>query len=565
MKKRLGELLLEGNRITEEQLEDALPAQRKLNLKLGQFLIREGIVKDNVITDVLSQQLGIMRYHPEKYPLSKDLSGVIPFNIVQKHKVAPIKKNGRILTVAMTDPLNINSLDSIEALTNCEIDPILCGEQELNELITAVYGSNTGVVEILKDIAADDKVLSDSKQEETEDVQVASLEDMAGEPAVVRLVNSIFEQAIRSGASDVHISPKQNELQLRFRIDGKLHDVQSPPKTMLPSLVARVKIMANVDITVMRLPQDGRFTLKMDEKEVNVRVSTIPTVFGENLVLRFLDRDQGIFNLERLGMRGEDTDKLKTIIRKPHGMILSTGPTGSGKSTSLYALLNEINKPDINIITLEDPVEYRVETIRQVQLNQKAGMTFASGLRAILRQDPDVVLVGEIRDAETAAIAIHAAHTGQRVLSTVHTNDAVGVITRFIDIGIDPYLVSSVLLLTFSQRLIRTICSYCSEPYSPPQEVLAAWGLDKADSSNFQRGKGCQHCMNTGYKGRTGIFEVLINDEMIHEMILQKKSSTEITREAVSSGKLRTLKVDAAFKVLNGITTFEEVASAVMM
>ena len=400
-----------------------------------------------------------------------------------------------------------------------------------------------------------------------EEVKIASLQDMAGEAPVIRLINSIFTQAVRDRASDIHISPQQNTVQLRFRIDGKLIDVPSPPKSLFLPIIARMKIMANMDITVSRIPQDGRFTLKIDKKEINVRVSSIPTIYGENIVMRLLDMSGGIYTLDRLGMDAGDMEKIESMIVKPYGMMLSTGPTGSGKSTSLYAILNSINKPDINIITLEDPVEYRVNNIRQVQLNRKAGMTFASGLRSILRQDPDIIMVGEIRDAETAAIAVQAAQTGHKVLSTVHTNDAAGAITRFIDMGIEPFLISSVLLVSFAQRLVRTVCPYCKESYNPPQKALTAMGITEQDTknANFQRGKGCNQCKNTGYKGRTGLFEVLVNDEMVQEMILRKMSSQEITRAAVDAGKLRTLRKDAAEKVIQGITTLEEAASAVIM
>ena len=308
---------------------------------------------------------------------------------------------------------------------------------------------------------------------------------MAGEAPVIRLVNSIFAQAIREGASDIHISPQQNSMQVRFRIDGKLHDVPSPPKSLALPIIARIKILANMDITVSRIPQDGRFTLKMEKQEINVRVSSMPTIYGENVVLRLLDMSSGVYSLDRLGMIKTDRDKIETMIRKAYGMILSTGPTGSGKSTSLYSILNELNSTDTNIITLEDPVEYRIDNIRQVQLNRKAGMTFASGLRSILRQDPDIIMVGEIRDSETAAIAIQAAQTGHRLLSTLHTNDAAGAITRFIDMGIEPFLVSSALLVSFAQRLVRTICPYCKEPYRPPEAALVAWGLDKVGERQF--------------------------------------------------------------------------------
>ena len=368
------------------------------------------------------------------------------------------------------------------------------------------------------------------------------------------MTNSIFAQAVRSRASDIHISPQQNTVQLRFRIDGKLIEMPSPPKSVFLSVIARLKIIANMDITVSRVPQDGRFTLKLEKKEINVRVSSIPTIHGENIVMRLLDMSAGIYTLDSLGMDADDMAKIESMCIKPYGMILSTGPTGSGKSTSLYAILNSINKPDINIITLEDPVEYRVNDIRQVQLNTKAGMTFASGLRSILRQDPDVIMVGEIRDAETAAVSVQAAQTGHRVLSTVHTNDAAGVITRFIDMGIEPFLISSVLIVSFAQRLVRTVCPYCKEPYNPPAKALAAFGITETETknANFQRGKGCNQCKNTGYKGRTGVFEVLAIDEMIQDMIVNQRSSPEITRAAVAAGKLKTLQKDAALKSCSG-------------
>ncbi|MFA5324128.1 MAG: GspE/PulE family protein, partial [Smithella sp.] len=395
---------------------------------------------------------------------------------------------------------------------------------------------------------------------------ITSLQDQAGEALVVRLTNSLFAQAVRNKASDIHISPRQNTVQLRYRIDGKLIEMPSPPKSVFLSVIARIKILANMDITVSRVPQDGRFTMKTENKEINVRASSLPTIHGENLVLRLLDMSAGIYTLDSLGMDPQDMAKIESMCLKPYGMILSTGPTGSGKSTSLYAILNAINKPDINIVTLEDPVEYRVNDIRQVQLNTKAGMTFASGLRSILRQDPDVIMVGEIRDAETAAVSVQAAQTGHRVLSTVHTNDAAGVVTRFIDMGIEPFLIASVLMVSFAQRLVRTVCPYCKEPYNPPENALVAFGItaQEAQNANFQKGKGCTQCNNTGYKGRTGVFEVLLIDEMIQDMIVGQRPSPEITRAAIASGKLKTLQKDAAQKVIKGITTLQEAASAVL-
>jgi type IV pilus assembly protein PilB len=352
---------------------------------------------------------------------------------------------------------------------------------------------------------------------------------------------------------------------VRFRVDGKLHEVPAPSKSMILLIISRIKILANMDIALSRIPQDGRFTIRMDNKEINIRASTLPTIYGENLVLRLLDTSSGIYSLEQLGMSPEDQEKIHHAITRPYGMILSTGPTGSGKSTTVYAMLKKINQPDVNIVTLEDPVEYRIEKIRQVQLNRKAGMTFASGLRSIMRQDPDVIMVGEIRDTETAAIAVQSALTGHRVLSTVHTNDAAGAITRFIDMGIEPFLVSSVMVLVMAQRLVRRICDYCRKPYTAPPEGLAFWGIEPEAAAGLMHGTGCFNCMDKGYRGRVGIFEVMTVNAMIQEMILSRNSAQEITRAARRAGIVTTLREDAARKVIAGVTTIEEAASAIMV
>lgn len=560
-------MLVESGLITEDRLKQALLEQKKAGLKLGQYLTRLGIVSEQQIIDLLSQQLKIDKYHPDAYPLDMDLVRLIPIDAAQKYLIAPLRKKGRLLTIAIVDPLDINTLDYVEVLTNSEVEPVVCTERELNQLISSLYGTQSGLTDIMENMEIKSEDFgSDEGGQDKDEIQVSSLQDMAGEAPVVRLVNSIFAQAVKDGASDVHVSPQQNSVSLRFRIDGKLHEIPSPPKSLFLPIIARMKILSNMDITVSRIPQDGRFTLKLDKKDINVRASAIPTIYGENMVLRLLDTGGGVYSLDKLGMIASDMEKIREVSEKPYGMILSTGPTGSGKSTSLYAILNNLNRPDINIMTLEDPVEYRINNIRQIQLNRKAGMTFASGLRSILRQDPDVIMIGEIRDSETAAIAVQAAQTGHRVLSTVHTNDAAGAIARFVDMGIEPFLVSSVLLVSFAQRLIRTICPYCKESITPPQKAYEALGItqEEAQTANFQHGKGCYQCKNTGYKGRTGLFEVLVNDEMVQEMILLRKSSQEITRAAVNAGKLRTLKKDAAEKVLKGITTLEEASSAVM-
>jgi len=562
-------MLIDAEVLNEEQLRHFLDEQKKTGLKLGKLLIQQGILSETQMVDLLSRQLKIEKYHPDKYPVDLGLATVFPAETAQKYQVAPLKRKGRLLTIAMTDPVDINALDYIESLTNEEVETVVCTERELNQLIGQIYGMQSGlggVLESLGEMTIDSGVDAEAAAEYTDDLQVSpsSIMGMAEEAPIVRLVNSIISQAVREGASDIHISPQMKNVQVRFRIDGKLHEVPAPPKQMFLPIISRIKILANMDIATSRIPQDGRFTVKMENKEINVRVSSIPTIYGENLVLRLLDMGAGVYSLDRLGMVKEDRDKIDAIINKPYGMILSSGPTGSGKSTSLYAIIREINRPDIHIITLEDPVEYRVEKVRQVQLNRKAGMTFASGLRSILRQDPDVIMVGEIRDAETAGISVQAALTGHRVLSTVHTNDAAGAITRLIDMGIERFLVSSVLLATFAQRLVRTICPYCVERYRPNEKVIAAWGL-QVDGANFQRGRGCPACMGTGYRGRTGIFEIVVNDEEVQDMILRGMAAQEISRTLKQKGKLRTLKDDAMSKVLSGVTTIEEASAAVMV
>jgi type IV pilus assembly protein PilB len=566
VKQKLGEMLVEGELLTIEQLEQAVAAHKRLKIKLGQYLVREGIVSGGQIVDLVSHQLKIKKYQPDKYPISMELAKALSLDMAQKYQVAPLHKSRYLLTIAMPDPMDINALDAIEVLTNTEVEAVMCTDQQLNQLVGSIYGTYSGIGGVLEDM--DDMQYEKAEDAErgsiSDDVEVGSLQDMVQEAPVVRLVNSILSQAVREGASDVHISPEKEYVQVRFRVDGKLHEVPSPPKSMILLIISRLKILANMDIAMSRIPQDGRFTIKMDDKEINIRASTLPTIYGENMVIRLLDTSSGVFSLEHLGMVKKDRDKIETMVVKPYGMLLCTGPTGSGKSTTVYAMLKKINKPDVNIITLEDPVEYRMEKIRQIQLNAKAGMTFASGLRSVMRQDPDVIMVGEIRDPETASIAVQAALTGHRVLSTVHTNDAAGAITRFLDMGIEPFLVSSVMLVSIAQRLVRRVCDYCKKPYTPPHAALSYWGLDNVQDANFMEGTGCFNCMDKGFKGRTGIYEVLLIDDMVQDMILERKSAQEISRAARESGILVTLREDAANKVLQGMTTLEEAASAVM-
>ncbi len=569
MKKKLGEMLVEAGLLTEEQMRMAIIEHRKADLKLGQYLIRNGILSEALIMDAVSKQLKVEKYQPSRYPIDVVLARLLPADVAQKYQIAPIERSGGLLRLAMTDPTDLQALDTAEVITNLEVEPVMVTEQQINAIISTLYGQYTrlgGVMDSMEEMAYE-RGGEDEPAEApaaVEDVEVSSLKDMAEEAPVVRLVNSILSHAVRERASDIHISPEKDHVQVRFRVDGKLHHVPAPPKSMFLPIVSRLKLLANMDIAVSRIPQDGRFTIQMGKNEINVRASTMPTIYGENLVLRLLDMGQGVYSLHQLGMADDDMAKLEPIVNKPYGMILATGPTGSGKSTTLYAILKQINNPDVHIITLEDPVEYRVTGIRQVQLNRKAGMTFASGLRSILRQDPDVIMVGEIRDAETATIAVQAALTGHRVLSTVHTNDAAGAITRLLDMGIEPFLVSSVMLVSIAQRLVRKICPHCREHYEPPEAAMALFGIKPEEKHLLMRGKGCFHCMDTGYLGRTGLYEVLVIDDQVEDMILKRFSAREITRTARQAGKLKTLRDDAADKIRAGITTIEEAASAVM-
>jgi len=564
-RKRLGEMLVEAGMLQKDQLEKSLAGARNSGKRLGQYLIAEGIVSEKDIVALISSQMHIKRYNPSEYAISTDLANIFDVNTAQKFQAAPIHKKDGILLIAMTDPLDINAYDHIEVYTDTEVEAVICTEQELSTLISSVYGTYAGADGVMENIQEMQEMDAKDEVEDQYRKNLSSLMDMAEEAPVVRLVNSILTQAVKEKASDVHLGPEKDYVEIRFRVDGKLHHIPAPPRNMFTSIVSRLKILANLDISISRIPQDGRFTVFVQDKEINIRVSTIPTVYGENMVLRLLDTSAVIFSLDKLGMDPKDIAVIEKMIKMPYGLVLATGPTGSGKSTSLFSMLKIINKPDVNIITLEDPVEYRMEHVRQGQLNRKAGMTFASGLRAILRQDPDVIMIGEIRDSETASVAVQAALTGHMVLSTVHTNDAAGAITRFVDMGVEPFLVSSVMLISQAQRLIRRVCPHCRESYSPPVEVRRFWGLENAQGVDFVRGRGCMQCKDTGYLGRTGLYEVLHVNQDVQKMIIAGKSAQEITYICSESGHLKTLKQDAALKVANGITSPEEAASAVMV
>ena len=557
-------MLVGAGLITELELVDHLESQANSKMKLGEFLIANEIVGEHDIIKLLSSQLHVAEYLSKDYSVDISLSGEFPAAMASKLQAVPLSKSEDTLTVAMVDPLDINAIDTIEETCLKVLIPVICTRTEFHQLLGNVYGVSSELGSAMSYIETGNDNVSIKDDSKSQALEISSLHDIAEGAPVVRMVNWIISEAVRQNASDIHISPEKDKIQLRFRIDGKLQEVPSPPKNFFLAVASRIKILSRMDIALSMIPQDGRFTVMVDNHEVNIRVSALPTTNGENMVLRLLDMSSGIYSLNQLGMCDSDFKLIQGVINQPYGMILSTGPTGSGKSTSLYAILQQINSPEINIITVEDPVEYRVESIRQVQLNHKAGMTFASALKSILRQDPDVIMIGEIRDLETASIAIRASLTGHRVLSTIHTNTAAGAIGRLVDMGVAPFLVSNTLLCTFAQRLVRKICPSCKAEVVPTYEELKAWNIDD-DSIRFSEGKGCLDCMQTGYKGRTAIFEVLVIDSAIKTMIMKQCSSQEIVERAIADGNLRTLRDDAKSKLIAGKTSFTEACSMVMV
>ncbi|AGW12516.1 GspE/PulE family protein [Megalodesulfovibrio gigas] len=558
-RKRLGEMLIEAGFITEAVLKEQLAEQKARKMRLGQCLIFNRIVTEEDIIAVVSKQLRIETLRQSKFAAEPSLASVVSEKLAHKCSAIPVHREGSLLWVGMTDPTDFNSINDLMQATNHDIEPVMCTEQEFEELFFATYGSKysaqSDMLLDVEDIAVEQERRSDA---ETATFSVDSLQNMAEEAPVVRLVNSILVQALNRRASDIHIQPEQDSIGIRFRVDGKLENVPSPPKSVLLPLVSRIKLLSNIDISVSRMPQDGRFTYRAQNREVSVRTATAPSIYGEKVVMRLLDQGAHSLTLEDMDIVSSDRRKIDAALRRPHGMLLATGPTGSGKSTMLYALLKKMNKPEHSIVTLEDPVEYRIKGICQMQLNTRAGMTFASGLRSILRQDPDTIMVGEIRDQETADIAIKAALTGHKVLSTLHTNDAPGAVTRFVEMGIEPFLVASTVVLVMAQRLVRRICPDCAAAYTPTREELAQLGVRYDSGIQFFRGAGCFACNRTGYRGRLAVFEMLPMENTVRDLVLQRASSQEIRDKAVAGGLLRTLTRDAAERVLAGQTTFEE-------
>jgi type IV pilus assembly protein PilB len=557
-KEKLIDILINGKLIKEKDLTRAIEIQKRTGGSLGKILVDQGYISQQTMMLVMSRQLNIPPMDISKYKLDKELMKLIPEKVARHYSLIPISRIGNVLTVAVSDPLNIFAIDDIKMLTKYKIDLVIATEDAIKEAIGAYYGSSTQEIsKILEEIEhADIEVV----EEERFDVTEVTEESQAA--PIVTVVNLILNEALKKRASDIHIEPCEKSLRVRYRIDGSLHDAFSLPKKNQNAVLARLKIMSKLDITETRLPQDGRFRINFQDKEIDFRVSILPLVFGGKVVLRILDKSSLSLGLESLGFLGSPLAALKEALAKPYGMILVTGPTGSGKSTTLYSIISQLNKTERNIVTLEDPVEYELEGITQIQTKSEIGLTFASGLRSVLRQSPDIIMVGEIRDLETADIAIKASLTGQLILSTLHTNDAAGAITRLIDMGVEPFLVASSLILVSAQRLLRKICPNCKEEVALPQSVLERAGFKMEEFGgkklNFYKGKGCPRCGHTGYYGRMGMLEALLIDDHIRDMVVGKASSDEIKEYGLKHG-MTTLRAGALENFANGVTSLEEV------
>ncbi|MBE7517341.1 MAG: type IV-A pilus assembly ATPase PilB [Chloracidobacterium sp.] len=619
MSAKLGEILIRENLITSEQLREALEYQRAHGGRLGSNLVRLGIVSDDVVTAVLSRQYGVPSINLELFQIGQDVIKLISHEVALKYSVLPVSKVGATLTLAMADPTNVFAMDDIKFMTGFNVEPVIAAESAIQLAIgkyyvgsneidifdaafameaetlaaapatngngkKAVHGKANGTADAgPQRLTSDDLDVSldrfefDAAEgedlevvEENDEIDLAALARASEDAPVVRLVNVLLVDSLRRGASDIHVEPYEKDFRIRFRIDGVLYDVMHPPLKIRDPLISRLKIMAKLDISEKRLPQDGRIKIKVKvdnrSRELDFRVSSLPTLFGEKVVLRLLDKDKLMLDMTKLGFEEESLEKFKRAIANPYGMVLVTGPTGSGKTNTLYSALQSLNTPETNIMTAEDPVEFNLTGINQVQMKEQIGLNFAAALRSFLRQDPNIVLVGEIRDFETAEIAIKAALTGHLVLSTLHTNDAPSTVSRLVNMGIEPFLVATSVNIIQAQRLIRRICGNCKEAVNVPEEGLVEIGFSPEETSTLEifRGKGCATCNNTGYKGRVGLYEVMeINDEL-RELIIIGASAMELRRKAIELGMI-TLRESGLHKIRQGITTIEEVVKETVL
>ncbi|TMI77110.1 MAG: type IV-A pilus assembly ATPase PilB [Bacillati bacterium ANGP1] len=558
----LGQILLDEKMVSREQLDRAIQMQHRSGGHLGRILVEQGALSEQQLAKVLSIQWGMPYVELASLEIDSDVVKVVPQHLAHRHKVLAIEKTRKKLKLAISDPLNVVAFDDVRLVTGLEIEPVVAAEQDIMTAIGRHYAGGVNLEEAMRQAAVAEDV--EIPEEKGEEFSIEKLRTLTEEAPVVRLVNVIISQSIGDGASDIHIEPHRRSVQVRYRVDGLLHDVMTPPKALQAAIVSRIKIMANLDIAERRLPQDGRIHVAIENKEFDLRVSTLPTVFGEKVVMRILDQSSTRLGMGKLGFTPATLEVWEAMADKPYGMILVSGPTGSGKTTTLYSTLHKINTTDKNIVTVEDPVEYQLPRVNQVQINPKAGLTFANGLRSFLRQDPDIIMVGEIRDKETAEIAIQASLTGHLVLSTIHTNDAPSAATRLVDMGVEPFLISSSVIGVLAQRLARTICLHCKEAYTPPVEALQRLGLkpEQDEEIVFYRGRGCDRCKGAGYKGRLGIFELMPISEPIREIILKGGSAAQIRDQAIAEG-MKTLADDGILKVLEGVTTIDELLRVV--
>jgi len=559
---RLGDRLVAEKLISTDQLQKALAEQKGSAEKLGTILVRLNFITEDSLVSFLSKQYAIPAITVAQVDPDPDVLKLVPEQIAKKHGVLPIKRMGNTLTLAMADPTNVFALDDVGFMTGLQIQPVVASEAAIRKAFERLYETGANVTDMMSQLeeADTDVEVVEGGEETFSKADIFDLKESADEAPVVRLINMILTDAIRRGASDIHLEPYEKVFRVRFRIDGVLHEIMTPPKRLEAALTSRVKIMATLDIAERRLPQDGRIKLRYHQREIDFRVSTLPTIFGEKTVMRILDKEALQLDLSALGFDPWSLEQFTKAIHSPYGMILITGPTGSGKTTTLYSAIHTINSPDINIMTAEDPVEYNLKGVNQVQVNDEIGRTFAACLRSFLRQDPDVILVGETRDLETAQIGIRAALTGHLVLTTLHTNDCPSTPARLLDMGIPPFLVSSSLQLILAQRLGRKVCRDCREPYEASEESLVPYGHipQGLGTINFYKGKGCQTCNFTGMKGRVAIYEVMPATTELRDMILRNATTNEILGVAISQG-MKTLRQNALQKVIDGVTTVEEV------
>ena len=565
MSSRLGEILVKDSLISADQLKQALDYQKKTGGRLGTCLVKLGIVSDDDITAVLSRQYGVPSINLKFYEVDPAVIKLVPQETAVRYQVVPLSRVGSTLTIAMTDPTNVFAMDDIKFMTGFNVEPVVASETAISEAIHKFYGEAESVEEldkVMKDLADEGSV--ELSADEGENLDLEQLEKAAEEAPIIKLCNLILTDSVKRGASDIHIEPYEKEFRVRFRIDGILQNVMAPPLKLKDAITSRIKIMSKLDISEKRLPQDGRIMIKYakdgKKKELDFRVSTVPTLFGEKIVLRLLDKENLRLDMTKLGFEPESLKKFEHAILKPYGMVLVTGPTGSGKTNTLYSSVARLNQPDTNIMTAEDPVEFQLPGINQVQMKEQIGLNFASALRAFLRQDPNIILVGEIRDFETAEIAVKAALTGHLVLSTLHTNDAPSTISRLMNMGIEPFLVATSVNLIGAQRLVRRVCTGCKEPQQLQPEALVEAGFspEEAHKTVIYHGRGCATCNNTGYKGRVALYEIMEITDDVRELILVGASALELKKKALEGGMI-TLRRSGLIKAAAGLTTMEEV------